>query len=48
MARTQGSGGFEERSFGGSPGTYPMDGYHAHGALGLDPLDWLNEATGNT
>ncbi len=26
----------------------PMDGDHAHGALGLDPLDRLNQKSGNT
>jgi hypothetical protein len=24
-----------------------MDGYHANGTLGLDPLDTLNQTTGN-
>lgn len=26
---------------------HPLDGYHANGTLGLDPLDTLNQTIGN-
>ena len=38
---------FEGRPRGRSTGTHPVDGDHAHGALGLDPLDTLDQTTRN-
>lgn len=48
MAGTQCTRRFEERSHGRSQGAGTMDGDHAHGALGLDPLDRLNQTIRNT